>query len=319
MRKTALLFIAFMILATSQAKASEVVLSANPTLIRLNSLGEAQVNSSFQIKNESDNNLTLSSRIYTFEPMENGQVKILFEQKSLSPIIKDRLKLKADSKEIDKLELRPGEKKNIEVEIQTLDSDKHGDYYFSIVFQTEPKTTEKSSYSSLSGGIAVNLMLSLGNENNSELKISDFSTNTLSTSSPQKFTLKVENTGKNLTEATGVIIIRNLFGKEVGRINFEPQYVLSNSSRYLLGKDAKASEIMPFESDIPQSTWEEKFILGLYSAHAEIKNSENGKIFSSDIYFFSMPVKIILAVSLIIFIILGIAVRTRKALLRKRV
>jgi len=306
-----------------KAHAQQLHLSIEPTVVYLDTTPPANAQATFRLRNLSDSTTTLTPRLIPFKADDEGKVQLLFsEEKNLSTVIKNKLSILDGNSRIDKLELRAGETKELRLFMDVDEGDPVGDYYFSLVFLAEGSSLDDTSSSSIPGGIAMNVMVTIGPKISASGEIEEFGTNTFVSSGPVPFALKLKNTGNHLIQPEGTISIKNMFGKEVGKLKLEPQYVLANSSRYLIDSvQASTSGSLELDHDLkldnPSAVWTEKFLMGPYSATATITLEEGGARITQTTRFIAFPLQILVIISGVIFVVLGIFLRVKLRLRKK--
>lgn len=314
----------FFIITANHSYAQEFHLSIEPTVIQIDATPPAKFQTPFRIKNLSSSSIKLESLIVPIESREDGKINLLLDkQNDLSALVKKRLAILSEGKKVSRIELLPGETKVLTLFMDVIEGDPVGDYYFSLIFKSEGTALDETSNSAIPAGIAMNILVSIGPKIDASGDIEEFSTKKIVGSGPILFNLKIANTGKHLIQPKGSITIKNVFGKQVGKIELLPQYVLSKSSRYLVDStqaSPSAENAKIIERNIiknPVSIWPESFLLGVYTAEVKIELEENGAIIKKRLNFFALPIKLIIIISGIIFIVLGVALRINAKLNKK--
>jgi hypothetical protein len=95
-----------------------------------------------------------------------------------------------------------------------------------------------------------------------------------------------------------------MFGQLIGKVDLLPTNILATSSRYL-PSDVNAAT---------KAVWQEKFLLGWYSASLTVALSNTGPVYHRTIYFFALPIQVIVGIILGIILIMVIVYRVRKRL-----
>lgn len=226
----------------------------------------------------------------------------------------DRIQFLVDDKKTETIELEALETKEVILNINLEKGDPPGDYYYSVVFISEAKEPDQTSTSSIPAGIATNLLLSIGPKSQASGGIIEFTTSTFKNSGPVEFSLKLHNASRHLIEPQGSIEIFDLFGKKVGVVEVLPQFILSNSDRYLIDLSQATGEArLAFDNDYkPKIVWPEMFLMGFYKANAHIQLEENGKKIEAVTYFLAFPLYAFFALAVFIFVALGIYLKVRK-------
>lgn len=310
------ILVIFFLATPTKTYAQQFHLSIEPTVIQIDSTPPAKFEAPFQLKNLSSSSITLKPKFIPLEAREDGKVNLVFnEEENLDSLIKDRLSIIDNGSIVEQVELRAGETKQLRLFMDIAQGDPAGDFYFTLVFLSEGGQVDQSSASSIPAGIGMNVLVSIGPKSEPSAIIEEFETKRLIGSGPVLFNLKLNNTGKHLIQPEGNIIVKNLFGKTVGDVKILPQYVLSNSSRYLIDslQSSPSAEIQGILSDNapgnPVVIWTEKFLMGPYTAQINLTLEEGGEVVTRKITFFAIPVQILLLISGIVFVVLGILLR----------
>jgi len=110
---------------------------------------------------------------------------------------------------------------------------------------------------------------------------------------PVGFAVRVRNEGNVHLKPTGTITISNLFGKEVAQLEIEPRNVLPEAVRRL------------------SATWDQRLLLGRYTATASLTYGNQGQILTASTTFFGFPYKVGGAILAGLIILGGIIYRAR--------
>ena len=301
---------------SNKAYAQQFHVSIEPTVIQIDATPPAKFQAPFRIKNLSNSSIKLGLKIIPIEARDDGKINLLLnEEDTLASVIRERLIILDGQTQIKELELRAGETKQLLLFMDVKKGDPAGDFYFSLVFTSDGVVIDETSTSSIPAGIAMNVLVSIGPKVSATAIIEDFSTNRIVGAGPVFFNLKLKNTGRHLIQPEGNVTIKNMFGKKVADIKILPQYVLAESSRYLIdptqaSPSAQTSDILSRkQQDNPVVIWGEKFLLGFYTAEAKLYLEDNGAEVIKRITFFAIPVQILVIVSGVVFVILGILLR----------
>lgn len=322
----ALLAFAFLFLALETSFAQAVDLGIYPPIFQVVTTPPADVKAPFFIQNYSDNAVILKVALKPFEAAdsEDGQITFLNNASSYpDPFLLDRVGILDKGTPLNSLTLSPKQRKDLTLEIKIPGNEIKGDYYFTLVFYSvnSPATTSNESFTKT--GIASNVLLSVGPVGPTQGTIEDFSAAPFVTSGPVPFTLRVKNTSNHYITPKGNILITNVFGQTVGKIDLLPVNILSDTIRRipdsLQSPTAKPSQSLKsyfLSLDSPYAVWPEKFLLGPYTANLTLYLSSSGPVFKRKIVFFALPVEYILAFVLLAIIVVFIVSRVRKRLYR---
>lgn len=290
-----------LLLVSKGANASGYSLSIYPTIIKIKTNPPALVKTGVRIKNLSDNPVELGYVLKPFVAEDNnsGQVKYLLykDYTSKNTNFLQRVRILEDGQTISKTILSPKQEKNLTILIDIPKEEESMDHYFSVIFLTQNQDKSDSSYSHIVQGIGINVLVSI-NPQGYRAKIKDFSTSPFVWGGPVKFNVKVENTGENFINANGYIIINNIFGQTVGKVDLAPKNTLGKSIAKMSSKE---------NGDI---IWPEKFLLGSYKAKLYF-NYEAYPTITKEIKFIAIPSKQIIILMIIGIMIIFIKRRTK--------
>ncbi len=322
---TLILISIFYILNANAAHAQTVDLGIYPPIFQAQTTAPSDINVPFYIENFADSpvSISVSLKPFTASSMENGQIEFLDNTNSLpDPLILEKVKILDNNNPITSLNLSAKQKKNLNLEIQIPANQPKGDYYFSIIFNSNPNISNSNS-SGASAGVASNVLLTVGPVGKTQGIIEEFSSPFLSFNGPIPFTVKLRNTSNHFITTKGDIIIKNLFGQSIGKVSLLPVNILSNTIRRipdsLQSTDISDKNFAKIRDTVqnnqfPVAVWPEKFLFGPYTANLTLSMSEQGPVYQRQIVFFAFPLEYLLAFLLIIGIVIYIAVRVRKKL-----
>ena len=201
--------------------------------------------------------------------------------------------------------MAPKQEKKLFIKIDVPENEKESDYYFSIQFISKPTVVKDDlNYSQILGGVATNVLLSVGSKEKTQGIIEEFSSPVFLQKGTVPFTLSVKNTGHHFITPKGNIIIKNVFGQIVGKVDLLPVNILAESTR----------TIPSLYSNSNKAVWNENFILGLYRATLNIALSDQGPVFSNTVSFFALPTETIIAILIAVFTLVLLLNRVKKRL-----
>jgi hypothetical protein len=309
---------------TPSAHAAGIKLGIYPPIIQIEALPPAKAQAPLTIINleEKEVDLKIVYKPFLASGSENGEVDYLSAKDFFKddPLLFQRIKILDKGQEITKLILAPKQKRDLTLSVDVPKDETLSDYYFSIIFISTNGPDDKSTQSVSSGGIASNVLLSVGPKDIAKGNIEEYSVPYFVESGPVPFTLRVKNKGSHFFTPKGEILIKNLFGQTVGRVDLLPVNILAQSIRgvpdSLQSPDATGSanskyEIPNSKYSHPVAFWYEKFLLGPYSANLTIALSENGPLFKKTVYFFAFPIQILLGLIAAILVVVFIRRRIK--------
>lgn len=315
------------------ASAQEASLTVSPPLLEIEAIPPIELETPIIIRNDSQKSVTLQIMLKPFTAYsETGDIQFLEGNDAFpgaNPKIIDRIKVREKSIPISEVTLGPKEEKKLDLYIGLAASEPHSDYYFGIVFlPTGGKTEESDSEedqnaSSIQGGIGINVLLSVGPRTDAKGLIQEFSAPRFLSSGPVPFTVRVKNTGSKYITPKGTIIITNMFGQKIGRVNLLSSNILPGTIRAFINEDlyketlrteatreksnnTAQEEKATFE---PKAIWPETFLVGPYTATLRMSLSPEGPELVRDYRFFAFPTQLLLG--LILGIALFLTIRTR--------
>ena len=276
--------ICYSLFAIDTAHAASLSLSISPPLLQITAQAPAQIKTPITIQNLGDESVELD---IVFKLLSDSV------QNQNSPIF-DKIQIFDQNNPVQSLSLGPKQDKKLFLKIDIPENETDSDHYFSIQFISKPSVKEDNlNYSQIIGGVGINVLLSIGQQNASGV-IEEFSAPLFLGKGTIAFTLKIKNTSSRFITPRGEIIIKNIFGKIVGKIDILPINILKDSSRSM------------------KRFWNESFILGTYNANLNIYLSEKGPIYRESISFFVIPVQAIIVALTSLLIILLIYSRIKK-------
>lgn len=294
------------------AQAGGLSLSLDPSVIEINALPPSAATSALFIQNKSDNQVQLQILLKPFKArLENGELEYLNSQDSF---VAQNIQILDGGIPVEGITLGPKQQKNLTLNINIpqdtnvsarppATSSKQSntkqagvagevgrDYYFSIIFISQSTESPTSNVSLNQLGIASNVLLSVGAKETPDAILEEFSSGLFYESGPVPFTIRIKNKGTHFIKPRGAILIKNMFGQSIGKLDLVSVNILSQSTRA-----------------IPNTLWKEDFLLGFYTATLNVSLSSEGPSFTKSIHFFAFPLQgsiviVIVLVSAIIIV-----------------
>lgn len=318
-----LLSFAFCLLPFEKAHAQELSLGIEPPIIQIDTKRPASINTPITVENSSDVpvSLRIMLKAFTASDAQNGYVKYYTENTpEAKPAIFSYIQFAQNDHNIDVLKLAPKQTKVVMMHIGVPEKIDLGDYYFSVVFINVPdETDDKTTALQTAGGIATNVLLTIGPSGPTSGNIVEFSTPFFMEHGPVPFILRLKNTSDHYITPKGEILINNMFGQTIGRVDLLPVNVLSQTIRAipdkLLSPDAsKAANFVRPTTRYEAAVWPETFLLGPYTAQVTIALSNQGPVFRKTIFFFAFPWYLTLLLIILIAVAVYIGYRVKKRL-----
>lgn len=300
----------------STAHADPLSLAISPPILQIQALPPAKVTTFITIMNTSNNavNASVQLRPFTQADLENGQVKFIDKFPGPDQKILQKVRIYLGNQEVTSLDLAPKQQKKLTLLIDIPENEPVSDYYFSVIFISNFSPTDKTNYSQAQGGIATNVLLSIG-KGAAQGDISRFSTPFYVESGPVPFTLAIHNSGTHFIAPQGNILVKNMFGQTIGKIDILPVNVLAATTRLIpdASQNSSSASLKTLREKNPQPFifWPEKFLLGPYQATANITLSNTGPQLTQTTYFFAFPIQAIIITIIILSFITLILIRVK--------
>lgn len=295
------------------ASAEGVSLRVAPSLLQIRVNPPSVINAPLTIENLSDKSVILKASFRPFKASSkaNGEIEYIGES-GLNADIFQNITLTERSRAVSEFSLGPKQKKEFQLSINLPATVTTKDHYFSVIFtnsnvakenSTDPNT--QHSYININTAIAMNVLLSVGAQNEPAAFIEEFTSQEFVENGPMPFTVKLKNNTSKYIRPKGDITIRNMFGQTIGRVEIPTTTILANSSRYL---ESNPSQPTPHKLQ-PVVFWDEGFLLGFYEAKLAIELTPGGPTIERNIKFTAFPFKLI--VSVLTFVVIFWMIRKR--------
>jgi hypothetical protein len=315
----------FLLLASApltHANAQGVDLGIYPPIIQVETTPPADVKVPIYLENFTDQSVELNIFLKPFQSTdnENGQIDFIDNPQYSDLNIAKRIVVLDNNSAIDSLILSPKQQKNLTLKFNIPQDEPKGDYYLSLIFASNGQNLNNSNFSKATGGVASNILLTVGPIGKTQGLLEDFSTFPLVSKGPVPFNVRLRNTSNHYISPTGDILITNMFGQTIGKVTLLQVNVLSNSVRRIPDKlqsganDKDYAIIKPVveKNKYPVAVWPEKFLLGAYKADLTVSLFENGPVFKKTVWFFAFPIEYLLGILLIIGIVVFIIIRVKR-------
>lgn len=296
---TLVLFTTSKILAQSPAVNSTSTgqgFQISPVTVELNADPGQTYVINLKLKNVTANTLVSKSQVNNFGAKgENGDPEIYLNDSE-----KTSYALKGWVVQIPDYTFASQESKTIPVKISVPANAEPGGHYGVIRFSgVAPELSEDQSAVSLSASIGSLVLVRVSGEVKESTKIEDFYAAQSGKKSgffetgPLSFVERIKNNGNIHVKPTGNLEIKNMFGKSVAKldVNQPPKNVLPSSIRR-------------FEQE-----FDKKWLFGRYTANLALTYGTTNQKLTSQIVFWVIPWKLIIALLLLIILVI-LAIRT---------
>ena len=297
------------------AEASSISLGIYPPIIQVDTTPPASISAPLEIHNLGDDSVQLKIILKPFKASdsENGQLTYLKDNESFGddPLFLQRVKIFDDQDLIDSLDLAPKQVKKLTLNIEIPSDEPPSDYYFSVIFVSKTQLETDLNASQNAGGIGTNVLVSIGPKGTTKGAVKEFSAPFWLENGPVPFTVRIANESKHFINPKGEIMIKNMFGQTIGRVDLLPVNILSGTVRAIPSAAGGKKPII----DSQAALWPEELLIGPYAATLTLSLSEQGPILKKTIHFIGFPIQIILGVIVVAVILLLIRNKVRKQLL----
>lgn len=281
------------------AYAEGISLKIKPASLQIHATSPADVKAPFTIENPGLDPLVLQISFKRFRDSGESLGKIIYNEQTAikqEPFLQNISVL--DNKiPITSLTLAPKQQKKLILSIPILKDEAKQDHYFSIIFSTkqqdqarntedDTEETEKTQATTgIEAGIALPILLSIGQDDKKTGFLKTFSAPVFNQKGPVPFTIEAQNTGDHFITAQGVILIKNMFGQTVGRIDIPKTTVLAETGRFLTTDNHKQQD-----NKHPKVFWDESVLFGVYTATLTLAFSPEQSLYTEKISFVSFPI-----------------------------
>lgn len=283
-------------LFSSRANAQEISLSISPPLLEVMIQPGKQISQAYVLSNLGADTV-ISPKITFFKPADEfGNISVL-EDYALEPqnapswfsLTKPSLSFG------DKFALRAETNQELVLTISPPYDAPEGDYYLTMIFETNPEGQIGSTDSTAKVKIGTNILLTVSKDGRpyKKARIAEFSAPKIIDSLAKIiYTVKIENISNSFFKPNGKIIVDPLIGSEQ-TLNLAPLNTLASSTRQIFCiKD----------ENLMECKLENKVYLGTYKAVLEFTLDESGEIYKGETLTFAFPFSIILALTAIFLI-----------------
>jgi len=311
----------FLFLASAKPAFAQVSLGVFPPILQIQATPPTNIKSKILIENLGGDPVDLKIGLKPFiaSDKENGQVDYSSDYNLADPFIFDKMQILDNDTSIDSITLAPGQKKELTLEIALPQGEPLGDYYFSIIFMSANQPEASSNISGATAGIATNVLLSIGPKGPTQGNIEEFSAPIFKTRGPVPFTVRIRNTGNHFITTRGDIVIKNMFGQNVGKVDLLPVNILSQSVRSIPDsiQSPNANPSSSLKSYLinlksVKAVWPETFLFGPYTATLTIALSDQGPLYRKTVNFYAFPAETLFGILIIILIVTAIIIRAKK-------
>ncbi len=334
MKKFIIILIAFFLssiiyhLSSGVLYGQQVSLSISPPILTTYMKPGKSILIAYMIVNMGDPAI-LSTKVLPFEPSGNtGNIRIKDQFEGPIRFSLDNSNLQLGMPFF----MKTQDSQQILLRIRVPDGAPEGDYYYTLLAETEPPPTlEGINSTKAKATIGSNIIITVTNTGlinvNTKVTLFDilgrFTINLfgkqykiIDSNDPVPVILIVDNKGKNVVVADGEINLRGNFGEQA-KYNLISLNILSQSQRLLLTNNPKApncnnTQNPPSYCRQPLSLYIPGFFVGLYKLSTTITFGENSPTIFASTSFIALPIKIGVGIFIVICIAIIIVNRFRE-------
>lgn len=296
------------------AYAAGMSLKTQPANLQIRTIAPADIKAPFTIENTGSEVVSLRISFSRFtdsgESLGRPLYTNLFTETKVDPLLKNVQLFEKDTP-VTTIRLGPLQKKELMLSIPVLKEEAAKDHYFSLVFlpitEQNPAEISQTTFSTIQAGIALPVLLSIGTDKEKTGVLQGFSTSLFFQEGPVPFEVEVANTGSHFRTVEGVILITNMFGQTVGKIDIPKTNVLAENNRFLKFNDYLAAEI-----DSPKVIWDEKVLFGLYTAKLSIAFQPEQTLYTQSTSFVAFPLIGLAGLLFLLLLLVFIVLRVKK-------
>lgn len=291
----------------SKAKAQTLSLSIWPPLLEVTLQPGKSITQVYKLANNGQADLVITSSILPFKPEgEDGNIKLTNEA---SPALEWFSFQNANLDLGQSFSLPAGKEQEAVLRIKAPLEAQEKDYYFTLLFSTNPDLNrgQFQPQSQAQAKIGSNILLTVSQSGQSQKKaqIIEFSLKNgllpksskwqiIDSFNKPEFILRIKNTGQSLFKPMGSITTNWLGRKYI--LDLLPDNILIDSVRQAGCKNPQKENLFICQLD-------SKFSLGYYHTRVEFDLDKPGSQYSKDLYFFAIPLKLILTTIIIISLV----------------
>jgi hypothetical protein len=290
---TMLLFLVFSFNLTSAQDSSDAItLGVSPQILEITANPGEKVTNTFRLTNASEQSVNIKTIPKNFTPLgEEGAVDLTEDSTNFS--LAEWVTVSPDTALLDS-----NTTKDFVVTINVPEDVEPGSHFGSVVFQTIPPEDDTAA-ALVSQEIAPVILVKVAGDITETAEIVEFKSTKSFWSNESSISLisRITNTGTAHFKPTGQIVIKNMFGSEVAKLELDKRNVLPGSIRQFTNE------------------WQtDGFKLGRYTAELTLVTGEDDKIQTSTTSFTIFPYQVVIPVVILLSILVFIIFKGRKRL-----
>lgn len=313
--KIIFLFFIIMLVKPNYAFSEATALGLYPPLIAVKANERAKIETYINLSNFSNNDISVSISFQQLlgKSLGDQNSKLVSNSKDFTEFYTTSISLYDKDKEVNIIDIPAKQSKKIKLTIDNSIKEKK-DYYFAITFTQENKEQINSSASFIEGSIGVNILLSLNQKNSPDIIVEGLKSAPFHISTPADFRIQVKNQSQDFKEIYGYLLLRDIFGNPIDRVELMPSFVFPKSAVFMETKVSK-TEKRTNNEEVNIIRSKEKNLIGFYTAELHIFDQFNpNKEQVRSNFFFVLPIKIITILTIFSLVIISIYLKVNKKL-----
>ena len=284
------LLLAALIGAATAQETSQVTISVSPPTFELSANPGERLENSFRIINGTDSELTLSTAVKNFTAEgEEGAVNLTDDDTGFS--LASWISVNPET-----AILPPRGSQTFAFSIDVPDNAEPGGHFGSVIVSTNPVQID-STGAAVSQEAGPLILLGVAGDVDQSAKIVSFAAQKgFWEKGPVVLETRIANEGNVHFKPSGTIAVKNMFGREITRINLEERNVLPDTTRKLLNE------------------WSPGFAVGRYTADLSVVFGQDQNVETASATFVIFPYKIIVPILLGLILLIVLLVRGRQRL-----
>jgi hypothetical protein len=278
--------------ASAQNIDNAITLGITPQLLEITANPGEVVKSTFRLTNASSENLAIRTIPKNFTPNgEEGAVNLTEDDTTYA--IARWISVAPETSTV-----AANKTQDFEVSISVPSNAEPGSHFGSVVFQTIPPENDEAA-ALVSQEIAPVILVRIAGDTSESVVIEEFKPQSSFYSNENSVELisRIKNTGNVHFKPTGQIVIKNIFGSEVTKLELDKKNVLPDSIRQFVNE------------------WQiDGFKMGRFTAELTLVTGEDNNIETVSTTFIIFPYQIILPIILLLSIFAFIIFKGRKRL-----
>ncbi|NMB84375.1 hypothetical protein GYA28_03755 [Candidatus Roizmanbacteria bacterium] len=313
-----ILTVVYFMFGAGKVRAQQTILSISPPLLELFIKPGKSILIAYTLQNLGDPNI-IKTKVMPFEPKGNlGNIEVKNE-------FSGPVRFNLDNSDIaleQSFFLKTRGSQQLLLRIRVPEGAPNGDYYYTLLAETEPPPAAEGIYSSgAKATIGSNIIITVTGSGNVDAvgKIALFDVlpryklsimgkviKIFDSNDPVPVVMYLENQGKNFIKPNGKINLRGNFG-ETAEYEIVPKNVLAESQRLLVATpsaqiDCNRKDKPDVFCEKPISLLIKGFFLGKYQLTGSIVLGENGSTVTASTSYLALPLKFVFALAVALLV-----------------